>query len=194
MKMDKYKIFALLILGVFYGIYFTKMYIQKKHGIKTNQIGQRKEKSLHRTEMFMSAATCSAAAVQLALVLLDLNYAADWLRTCGFVIGIAGDGFFLAAVVCMKDSWRAGIPKADKTEIVTGGIYSVSRNPAFVGFDLMYLGVLFIYFNIFTGICTVFAIVMLHLQILQEEKYLERTFGSEYENYRKKVHRYIGKI
>ena len=40
----------------------------------------------------------------------------------------------------MKDSWQAGIPDKDKTELVTTGIYRFSRNPAFLGFDLMYVG------------------------------------------------------
>ena len=38
---------------------------------------------------------------------------------------------------------------------------------------------------------TVFAIVMLHLQILQEEKYLTHTFGTAYTDYCRKVHRYL---
>lgn len=36
-------------------------------------------------------------------------------------------GIFLLSVLCMKDSWRAGIPDKDKTELVTGGIYRYSR-------------------------------------------------------------------
>ena len=49
--------FALLVLALFYGIYFTKMLVQKKHGIQTSQIGKRKEKELHAVEMLMAAAT-----------------------------------------------------------------------------------------------------------------------------------------
>lgn len=40
-----YKILALIVLAVFYSIYYIKMLLQKKQGIKTNQIGSRKEKS-----------------------------------------------------------------------------------------------------------------------------------------------------
>ena len=39
----------------------------------------------------------------------------------------------------MKNSWRAGIPSEDKIEFVSNGIYKISRNPAFVGFDLLYI-------------------------------------------------------
>ena len=93
----------------------------------------------------------------------------------------------------MKDSWRAGIPKKDKTALVTDGIYRYSRNPAFLGFDLQYIGVLLMFCNLLTGMFTTFAIVMLHLQILQEERYLTAAFGEEYLTYRHQVFRYLGR-
>ena len=93
----------------------------------------------------------------------------------------------------MKDSWRAGIPDKDKTELVTDGIYAYSRNPAFLGFDLQYIGVLLMYCNLLTGMFTVFAIVMLHQQILQEERYLTTVFGTEYLDYHHQVFRYLGR-
>ena len=88
---------------------------------------------------------------------------------------------------------RAGIPKQDKTAIVTTGIYAFSRNPAFLGFDFMYIGVLLMYCNWLTIPLTLFAVVMLHFQILQEEPYLTATFGAEYLSYKKRVFRYLGR-
>ena len=76
---------------------------------------------------------------------------------------------------------------------MTGGIYRYSRNPAFLGFDLMYIGVFLMYCNLLTGMFTVFATVMLHLQILQEERYLTAAFGAEYLDYRHQVLRYLGR-
>ena len=73
------------------------------------------------------------------------------------------------------------------------GIYAYSRNPAFLGFDLQYIGVLLMYCNLLTGMFTVFAIVMLHLQIIQEENYLTAAFGAEYLEYRHRVLRYLGR-
>ena len=81
----------------------------------------------------------------------------------------------------------------DKTELVTTGIYRFSRNPAFLGFDLMYVGVLLLYGNLLTLGFSVFAIVMLHLQILQEERHLVNTFGTPYQEYCRHVSRYLGK-
>ena len=34
---------------------------------------------------------------------------------------------------------------------------------------------------------------MLHLQMLQEEKYMEATFGEQYLEYKKQVFRYFGR-
>ena len=104
-----------------------------------------------------------------------------------------GDCIFLLSILCMKDSWRAGIPDKDKTELVTAGIYKFSRNPAFLGFDLMYVGVLLMYGNLLTLGFSLFAMVMLHLQILQEERFLEHAFGSAYIEYKKQVFRYLGR-
>ena len=42
----------------------------------------------------------------------------------------------------MRDSWRAGISETYKTELVTEGIYQISRNPVFLGFELLYIGIL----------------------------------------------------
>lgn len=188
-----FKLMAIFILAVFYAIYFGKMIIQKKKGITTHQIGKRKEKKLHTVETLMSVATFSVVIIQLLSIFFDWNIMPSGARFTGFCIAGIGDIFFLISVTYMKDSWRAGIPEKDKTKLVTDGIYKFSRNPAFVGFDFMYIGILLMFFNIGTLLFSLFSIVMLHLQILQEEKYMAKTFGDEYLEYKKKVFRYIGR-
>lgn len=188
-----YFLLALLVLAVFYGIYFTKKLVQKRHGIQTRQIGRRKEKSIHTVEILMSIATLGAPAAQLASIAFGWSYLPAGARFTGFCIGMLGDLIFLASVLCMKDSWRAGIPDKDRTELVTTGIYRYSRNPAFLGFDLMYAGVLLLYGNLLTLGFSVFAMVMLHLQILQEERYLVHAFGAPYQAYCRQVFRYLGR-
>lgn len=186
-------IIALAIIFIFYLIYFTKMFLQKKQGIKTNQIGSRKEKKLHIIETLMAIATYSIVLVEVISIFTNFNYSINIIRIIGAILGFMGDLVFLLAITCMKDSWRAGIPKSDKTKLVTNGIYKISRNPAFLGFDLVYIGILLLYFNPIHLIFTLFAIIMLHLQILQEEKFMEATFKEEYIDYKKKVFRYLGR-
>ena len=145
-----YPLPALFVLAVFYGIYFAKMLAQKRRGIRTRQIGQRKEKSIHTVELLMSMATL---------------------------------GVVIAQLVTIAFGWSC----------LASGIYRFSRNPAFLGFDLMYIGVMLMYCNLLTVPLTVFAIVMLHLQILQEERYLEETFGAAYREYKRHTFRYLGR-
>lgn len=192
-KADIFLIAAFGIMGLFYGIYFIKQLTQKKQGIITRQLGRRKEKSLHTTEVIMSLATILIVIVEIFSILFELSFMSMPVRIAGIILGIAGDLVFLTAVLTMKNSWRAGIPDTDRTEFVSHGIYRYSRNPAFLGFDMMYAGILLMYFNWALLALTIWAMVMLHLQILQEEKYLPTVFGSEYLEYKKHTRRYLGR-
>ena len=191
-KVISYPLLALFVLAVFYGIYFVKMLAQKRRGIRTLQIRQRKEKSIQTVELLMSIATLGVVIAQLVSILFGWSCLPTNARFTGFCTGMLGDLIFLLSVLCMKDSWRAGIPDKDHTELVTSGIYRFSRNPAFLGFDFMYVGVMLMYCNLLIVPLTVFAIVMLHLQILQEERYLDETFGEAYREYKRHTFRYLG--
>ena len=184
---------ALLVLVIFYGIYFAKMLAQRRQGIQTRQIGRVKEKSVHIVELLMSIATLAAPVIQILSIIFGWNHMPANARFTGFCIGMLGDIIFLASVLCMKDSWRAGIPDKDRTTLVTTGIYRYSRNPSFLGFDFMYVGLLLMYFNLSMLVVSAFAIIMLHLQILQEERYLTENYGESYREYRKHVFRYLGR-
>ena len=188
-----FEIFALLIMIVFYGIYFGKMIIQKRQGIQTRQLGKGKNQNVRVVEILMSIATLVIVPIQLISIILNLTLLDNKIRFIGFLVGILGDILFLIAIITMKNSWRAGIPSEDKIEFVSNGIYKISRNPAFVGFDLMYIGICLLYCNVLTIVFSLFAIIMLHFQILEEEKYLKKTFGEKYLTYKNKVCRYIGR-
>lgn len=192
-KINIYMISALAVMLFFYGTYFIKQIAQKRQGITTRQLGRRKERSLHTTEVIVSLATFLIVLVEIFSVFFDIHRMPAMVRIAGILLGMAGDLVFLTAVLTMKNSWRAGIPDTDRTEFVSHGIYRYSRNPAFLGFDMMYAGILLVYFNWVLLAFTIWAMVMLHLQILQEEKYLSSVFGEEYLEYQKHTRRYFGK-
>ena len=141
----------------------------------------------------MGIATFVIVPVQLCAIVFGWSHMPSGARFSGFLIAMLGDAVFLISVWTMRDSWRAGIPEKDRTALVTDGIYAYSRSPAFLGFDCMYIGVFLLYANVLTGLCTAFAIVMLHMQILQEEKFMTATHGAEYLAYKSKVFRYLGR-
>ena len=188
-----YRISALIVMALFYGIYLVKQWQQKRRGIRTIQIGRRKDTQTHTVETLMGIATVGIILAQLLSIGFGWSYLPANARFTGFCVGMVGDLIFLISVLCMKDNWRAGIPDRDRTKLVTDGIYAFSRNPAFLGFDLQYVGVLLMFCNLLTASFTVFAVTMLHLQILQEERYLTAAFGRAYLDYRHRVFRYLGR-
>ena len=189
-----FQILAIVILAGFYSIYIGKMILQKRSGIQTDQMAKgKKSKELFVTEIILKFATYSIVLVEIISIYKNTTLAFMPLRITGVIFGTVGVVLFGMAVHTMKDSWRAGIPESDKTDLVTTGVFSISRNPAFLAFDLIYLGILFMFFNWALFICTILSMTMLHLQIKQEEKFLIGTFSSEYQKYKQQTRRYIGR-
>jgi protein-S-isoprenylcysteine O-methyltransferase Ste14 len=185
---------AVFILILFYSIYFGKMMIQRKKGIVTDQMGRgKKGKKLFLTELFLKIATYSVLIVELISIVLNTTHSFLTLKMLGIALGLIGVVIFGIAVFTMRDSWRAGIPEKDKTELVTTGIFGISRNPAFLAFDLVYLGLLLCFFNWVLLAFSLWAITMLHLQIKQEEKFLTSIFKEEYAVYMQQTKRYFGR-
>ena len=119
-----YGLLSVIVLVIFYGIYYTKMIIQKRQGIKTKQIGSRKEKKLYTVETLMAIATYLIVVVEVLSIVFNYNLMPSNGRINGIFIGLCGDCVFLFAIICMKDSWRAGIPEKDQTKLVTNVRYS----------------------------------------------------------------------
>ena len=116
------------------------------------------------------------------------------MREDGLILMALGLTAFITAMTPMKTNWRAGYSKGQNTKLVTTGIYkySRSRNPAFVGFDLLYIGCALAFPNPANIGVTLASITFFHLQILGEEKFLADTFGQKYTDYKAKVLRYFG--
>ncbi len=189
-----YKIVAIILIVIFYAIYYGKAMSQKKNGIKTNQIKDQTKGKEYRIGVIMSLATVIVLVVELIAIFLNATFFPTVVRVLGIVAAGLGDIVFFMSVTTMGTSWRAGVNKSEKTNLVTNGIYSISRNPAFLGFDLVYIGILLMFFAWWHLIFAVFAIVMLHLQIVMvEEPFLPSVFGEKYINYKNKVGRYLGR-
>lgn len=184
---------AVAILAAFYGFYMAKIIVQNRQSIKTNQMGiGNKPGKVLLIEKIMSLATVSTVLAEVGSIFLVRRVPVFPIRLAGLLTGMAAVMFFAAATITMRSSWRVGIPE-EKTALVTGGIYRWSRNPAFVGFDLLYASMCMLFFNIPLLVVSVWAAVMLHLQILQEEDYMLGAFGEDYAAYRQRTARYLGR-
>ena len=188
------KIITLILMAAFYICYFAKLISQRKKGIHTDQLGKGKVGFVKFIEITLKIVTCVLPFIQFISILSCKENVCASLKIVGIAITAMGVAAFTLSVLQMKDNWRAGVQREDKTNLVMTGIYSISRNPAFLGFDLMYIGILVTYFNWYLCFATVIAVLLFHLQIVNvEEDFLIEAFGNEYLQYKSKVCRYLGR-
>jgi protein-S-isoprenylcysteine O-methyltransferase Ste14 len=83
-------------------------------------------------------------------------------------------------------------PFKDPKVFLTSGPFRISRHPMYLGMTSILLGVSIIHGTISTFLFPIlFVILMEFLFIPFEEKNLDRIFGLEYSDYKKKVRRWI---
>lgn len=181
-------------MATFYICYFAKMISQKRQGIATDQLGKGKVGFAKFIEVTLKISTYLIPAIEVMSIIFYASSVNNAFRIIGIIILAFGVVVFNVSVLQMKDNWRAGVQREEKTELVTTGIYSISRNPAFLGFDLMYIGIMITFFNWYLCIATCIVIILFHLQIVNvEEEFLIEAFGDQYLDYRKRVCRYLGR-
>ena len=79
-----------------------------------------------------------------------------------------------------------------KGKLLTTGIYSYTRNPIYSAFTILSLGILLIENNYYLLILPIiYWLFLTILMVLTEEKWLQKEFGKEYEEYKKRVNRCI---
>ena len=106
------------------------------------------------------------------------------------IVMSVGSVFMIFAFRDLGDSLRVGLP-AEATNLKTNGIYHISRNPIYVGVDLIAIAsVVFIPGMINAG-CAVVGIAVHHAIILSEERFLEGRFGEDWRTYKRKTRRYF---
>lgn len=96
----------------------------------------------------------------------------------------------ILSAIYLGKSTRLGLP-AENTVFKKNGIYHFSRNPMYLGFNMITLSSIAHNLNIVIFLMGFYSIYIYHLIILGEEKYLLKRYGKEYEDYKIKVRRYV---
>jgi protein-S-isoprenylcysteine O-methyltransferase Ste14 len=109
-----------------------------------------------------------------------------------------GWGFLILSLILvwvaqsqMANSWRIGIDEKNKTKLVTGGLFSISRNPIFLGIMIANIGLFLVIPNAFTLLIISLSTISINTQIRLEEAFLKQEFKNQYLEYLKKVRRWV---
>lgn len=130
------------------------------------------------------------------LIMFFYENANIWSLIAGFIIAMVGELIRLWGV-----SWAGSETRTTGTVggafLIISGPFAHVRNPLYIGNILMYLGIgvmsyaLFPYLQI---VALMFFVFQYYLIIKEEEEYLSKTYGKSYEDYIRKVPRFIPRL
>lgn len=98
---------------------------------------------------------------------------------------------FILALVSFGNSWRVGIDEKTPGELVSRGVFAVTRNPIFLSLIVYAIGTFLINGSLILLVFAILIVAGVRYQIIQEEKFLLVRYGKAYEEYKTTTGRYI---
>ena len=136
-----------------------------------------------------------AVLMWLVALVLPGNINLHGTETAFLVIGLGAGGYFSFTGFFEFRRARTTINPfhpEETTALVSGGIYSKTRNPMYLGLQIILLGWAIFLGNLFAiPVALGFAVYITEFQIKPEEEILEENFGKEFLAYKARVRRWI---
>jgi protein-S-isoprenylcysteine O-methyltransferase Ste14 len=105
--------------------------------------------------------------------------------TLGVAINLVADGAFHKANTTVK-------PFEESSVLVTGGVFRISRNPMYLGFVLILVGIAVLLRSLTPYLVpVVFAVMIDRLYISVEERMLAERFGAAWQAYKRSTGRWL---
>jgi protein-S-isoprenylcysteine O-methyltransferase Ste14 len=132
-------------------------------------------------------------------IVLDRLYPLAWpglndlpAQVIGYGLGVVGLLLVVWGTVTLHRAHTTVLPHKRAGRLVTHGAFGFRRNPIYMGEALMFLGLAQATGNIWLAIMApLFALAVLVLAILPEERHLEARFGEEYLAYKAGTRRWF---
>ena len=103
----------------------------------------------------------------------------------GVIINLIADQAFHKANTTVK-------PFDESTALIREGVFRISRNPMYLGFVLILIGIALLLRSLTPYVIVVaFAILMDRMYIRVEERMLAEEFGTEWEEYKRNTRRWL---
>jgi protein-S-isoprenylcysteine O-methyltransferase Ste14 len=115
-----------------------------------------------------------------------------FVQNLGLLLTFAGFLLGIGALLEFRKARTTLDPHGSSTQVVTSGIYRFTRNPIYLGFLLMLIGLPLVS-GLYWGVVLspFYILTMNRLIIEQEETYLEKKFGNAYISYASRVRRWL---
>jgi protein-S-isoprenylcysteine O-methyltransferase Ste14 len=121
---------------------------------------------------------------------VDLPGPVEW--GLGSLLVAAGHGLLLTFNASFSRKGTAVEPWKPTTAIVTTGPYRLTRNPAYLGMALSYVGIAVLSSALWVLLPLPVVLAVIDRGVIaREERYLERKFGEDYLAYKRTVRRWI---
>ena len=192
-------LFAVLFIGVLFG--YRALRFTRRHGQSPIHVPARDDRSadalLSRLLLVFFLVTVLVAAMAAFwpafLQRVDLLYPGrpTILLGPGIVLGIVAAGLVWRGQTVMDRSWRIGIDRAERTDLVTRGLFRFCRNPIYLGLQLALVGFFCMIPGYLTMILLLQGLALLHIQTRLEEQYLLTCHGARYAEYCASVGRFL---
>ena len=182
--------FAALTLGV-------RVAIQLQRTGRTGLVGLRRGGPVAFLSGLFFVGGISLGVISITLVLHDSiarvgPLDTDGVHGVGIVLAAAAGLAVFAAQVGMGESWRIGVSPEERTELVTGGWFSIVRNPIYSAMILGWTGFALMVPTWLAFTAIVVVTLGLELQVRAvEEPYLMRAHGDDYRAYASRVGRFV---
>ncbi|GAA4733607.1 isoprenylcysteine carboxylmethyltransferase family protein [Modestobacter marinus] len=113
-------------------------------------------------------------------------------RAAGLLLALGGFAATLAAQTGMGASWRIGVDPAERTDLVTGGVFAHVRNPIFTAMVAAQAGVVLMVPTWISVLALVALVAAVQLQVrVVEEPYLRSAHGRAYATYASQAGRFV---
>lgn len=184
---------ALIILGLYgiFGVFFIAVLIRVKQ--QGRELFGRPAMNIYvqmigKFALFIPVLILPIAALGKSLAWFEPLTWMVWMSLLFCVLAMI---FLFFSLLQMGKYTKMGLPQKDNIELQTGGIYSLSRNPMYFGLFLLALASVLFVPNPLNLLAAVVGIIIHHLIILQEEKFLQSKFQHRWVDYKSRVRRYV---
>lgn len=189
---------ALALLAVWFVVVFiVRSVVQKRatgdSGIRPGAFAEGASGVERAAYLLLVVAFAGAIAAPVAaMVGLDPLTDNDLVPVVGVVVAIAGIGATYLAQLGMGSEWRIGIDRTEVTGLVTGGVFSLVRNPIFTAMIFTAAGFTAMVPNVIGVLAVVCLVVAIELQVrFVEEPHLHGLHGDVYGGYAARVGRFV---